>query len=490
MNAPQEIVLPDFDFVNKVEVGLKRCSIVSQKLNTIDRNNSAVHNRLCLLLAVSGGVDSMVMLQTMHILSKKYAFSLRIVTVNHNMRPASESFDDADFVKTYCSDVLNLPCTVITIPPGDIVRIEKERSRGTEEAARHVRYEAIETCAKSHNADFVLFAHNRNDQLETLLQHFLQGAENVAGMQTVRLFRSKHNEIAFTLARPLLHIPRSEIEQYAKNQKIPFREDSTNEQDIYYRNKIRHKLVPVLNEYFSGWDTGVLSGSEKARSRSEFIEKCAKSVQWETKGTVKIKTDVFFACDFPVRIRVLYNGLYFAGVKNRIPYKILKDCAEGKKRVQGAGLDLIQRGCYLFIEKLAHDEKKSYAHDIDVVKCGRYEVPYGIFEVTEDIQKNEHYTDIETEDYCVGHFFLPLRIRSKQQSDTIMTATGHHKSLKKIFSEWRVLYEHRHLIPIIEQNGQPMCIWGDLYGYPNWYVKQENNKKGKYVFVRFIRNII
>lgn len=470
-----------------------------------------------LLLAVSGGIDSMVMLYAVHELAKKYALKLFVITVNHNLRPANETEGDALFVSTYCRDELNIPCCVQTVPLGKIASLVAERSRGVEEAARYIRYELIKEQAKECGADFVLFAHNRDDQLETLLQHFLQGAAAgisgtaSAGMQSIVVLpfqssvahnreenQSQHeDQDSVLLVRPLLDCARSEIEAYANEQKVPFREDSTNAEAVYYRNKLRHKLIPLLDENFPGWDTGVLAGAEKALEESRFVEKLASFVQWEKTDPVRVKLDDFFAVDFPVRVRSLYEGFSLAGIEGRISYKIVKAAALGQKRVQGAGFEIVQHKNYLIIRKTGNSKPQTQddnhctdLYTIEVLECGEYSAWDGTFVVSKDVQKRVLSADNRLEMDSIGPFFLPLYIRSKKSGDTILTALGRHKSLKKIWNEWQVQFGHRQFLPIIEQDGQAMCIWGSLYGYPNWYVKQKNNTKRQSVFVYFIRNVV
>lgn len=497
-------------FLEKVQHGLEKCGIMPYQCSANIGEQPLLRVSPCvkpsLLLAVSGGIDSMVMLYAIYILTKKYNFTLFVITVNHNLRSKKETDGDALFVHQYCTEKLHIPCVICTVPPGKIKTLATKRLRGIEDAARHIRYELIKNQAQEYATQYILFAHNRNDHLETIVQHFLQGATAgisgtaCAGIQQTLLLplTSPHTkdktphahqtieqEYAI-VARPLLDIPRSEIESYAHKQNIPFCEDSTNEDIVYYRNRLRHKIIPVLDEFFLGWDTGVLAGAEKSRAESTFIEKLADTVPWEKKDGAQIPLDQFFAQGFPVRIRILYRGFAIAGLEGRIPYKMVQAAAMGQKRVQGKGLEIVQKANYLVIRPIQSPPTKNIAtvepYTLEVTKCGRYSIPGGIITVSNQVQKTPLFTD-----NYIGEFFLPLYIRSKRPGDKILTASGGHKLLKKIWNEWRVQPTHRHSIPIIQQDGQLAGIWGSPYGYPNWYVQQHMIKK-QGVFLQFTRN--
>ncbi len=447
-----------------------------------------------ILLAVSGGVDSQVMLHSLHSLLQSFNFSLSVVTVNHNIRDFDESKKDADLVYNYCTTFLDLPCKIITIEPKKIEKLQMQRGRGIEEAARFERYTTIEKYAKSIQADVVFFAHNKDDQLETLLQHFLQGASaGISGFASsgIRqcskypsLDSSGKSQQNLYLFRPLLSVSRKNIEDYAHLFDVPFREDSTNAEITYFRNKIRHKLIPVLQEYFTGWDTGILNGSEKALQEALFIENLASKISWTVKEDVRMKVSDFLSQGFPVRVRLLYEGIELAGFDGKIPYDIIRCAAEGRKRAEGLGLEIYHKNNYIIIRKIQAAQPN---FDILINALGGYKTEFGTFDVKPAVEKCVTSADTERGHYYVGAFCLPMRIRSKISGDTILSAQGTHKSVKKIFSEWRVDIRHRTIVPIIESEGSLKCILGLPYGYKNWYVKQ-NKAEQEQVSVWFTRN--
>ncbi len=454
-----------------------------------------------LLLAVSGGVDSAVMLHALHILSQHSAaenaadknkactrsFLLSVITVNHNIRPAEQSEADALCVQKYCAQ-LGVSCTVKTVPPGEIVSVAAQRKAGLEEAARFVRYDLLEKEARAQNADFVLLAHNRDDQLETLLQRFFQGAAaGISGNASAGIARRRG-----VFCRPLLDIRRSQIEAYAHEYAVPFCTDATNTDLAYYRNNMRLRIIPFLNKYLPGWDTGVLCGAQKAAETNACIDAFAKDIVWEPVFTVCTdKTAVrqpmhclrtcsgrFFDAPFAVRIRALYTALERIGVRGRIPYEPLKAFAGGQRRVSGCGIELRVVKQFVFMQKVCaqkNSTEKELPFCIKIEKPGTYGLPFGTVDVVAAsslrVRKRQNPAENKYGNMCAGPFMLPVTLRGALAGERIQTADGKHKTLKKIRNEWGVLPPHKSLLPVIERDGSPVCIWGAPLGYPVWYVK-------------------
>ncbi len=450
-----------------------------------------------LLLAVSGGVDSQVMMHVVCELSKLYTISISVVTVNHNIREASESKMDADLVYNYATKNLGLSCKIITIEKNVVEKTAKLRNKGIEESARFLRYSHIKEYAQTIGAKLVLFAHNKNDQLETLLQHFLQGAvAGISGFSSAGICQygefplfEKQNSPSSTnnlkIFRPLLTVERHLIEEYANEYSVPFRTDCTNSDTSYLRNRIRHVLIPVLHENFVGWDTAVLSGGEKSFKESQFIDALADPSLWQQTDDVKMSRELFFSQGFPIRVRLLYKGLELAGFDNRVSYKIIESCAMGRKRVQFSGFEIIQNAHTIIIRKI---QKKLTLNSLIITECGTYKTEIGTFIVNHSLQKMDENADIRVGESFIGDFNFPFTIRQKKVGDVILTAQKGHKLVKKIFSEWNVDDIHRDAIPIIENNGEPICIWGSIFGYQNWYVRENINKE-EIVTIQFKRNI-
>ncbi|PYN28070.1 MAG: tRNA lysidine(34) synthetase TilS [Candidatus Rokuibacteriota bacterium] len=179
------------------------------------------------LVAVSGGVDSVALLHLLLELAPEWRLRLHVLHVDHQLRP--ESPGDADFVRTLGAR-LGVPVDVATVTVD---------SRGSlEAAARAARYAALETSAARVGAHRVALGHTADDQAETVLMRLLEGAgvRGLAGIPPVR----------GSIIRPLIELPRTALEAELRRVALPWVEDPTNRDPKFLRNRIRHELMPLL----------------------------------------------------------------------------------------------------------------------------------------------------------------------------------------------------------------------------------------------------
>lgn len=184
-----------------------------------------------LLLATSGGIDSMVMVD----LFRKLPFEIAIAHCNFQLR-GLESFGDQKFIQDY-AQANEIP---LFLTQFDTEAFANDYKLSTQVAARELRYNWFYELLETKKYDYILTAHHADDNLETFLIHLVRGT----GIDGLTGIPSKNGRVI----RPLLIFSRIEIEQYAIEHAIQWREDSSNASDKYLRNKIRHNLVPVLKE--------------------------------------------------------------------------------------------------------------------------------------------------------------------------------------------------------------------------------------------------
>jgi tRNA(Ile)-lysidine synthase len=189
------------------------------------------------ILAVSGGMDSMCMLHMFWRIKKKINIDLMTVNFNHNLREDSKK--EALIVKNF-SEKLGVDYILESL---DVINYSKINSISIETAGRALRYESLCKIAKKYKFNKISTAHNANDNAETVLMWLLRGSGNFLGIPQERNV-SKN----ISVIRPLLPIKRKFIEDYVKKHKLPFYTDTSNFTDIYTRNKIRHLLVPVCEK--------------------------------------------------------------------------------------------------------------------------------------------------------------------------------------------------------------------------------------------------
>ena len=190
-----------------------------------------------LVVAVSGGADSVALL---HLLAALADLSLQLVLVhlNHCLRGA-ESDGDERFVRELAA-MLDLPLVVRRV---DVQELSSSQRLSLEEAGREARYGFFREVAQSHGARLVALAHHLDDQAETVLLRLLRGAGG-EGLGAMRPLSADG-----TLVRPLLGASRREIEAYLRHQALAWRNDSSNADQSFLRNRLRHELLPLLKGY-------------------------------------------------------------------------------------------------------------------------------------------------------------------------------------------------------------------------------------------------
>lgn len=200
--------------------------------------------RRTLLVAVSGGVDSMVLLQALCELSSAHGLALEVGHVHHGLRGV-DADRDAEAVATRARE-LGLRFRLEHVVPGELRENRSNRQRPTlQEAARTLRYEALRRMADECGATHVATAHTLDDQAETVLMRVLRGAgaDSLGGIP-------EHSADGVVI-RPLLSVCRQAIEAYAAERGVSWREDDSNQSDRYTRNRLRHHWLPGLSREFN-----------------------------------------------------------------------------------------------------------------------------------------------------------------------------------------------------------------------------------------------
>ncbi|MGI9590006.1 MAG: tRNA lysidine(34) synthetase TilS, partial [Myxococcota bacterium] len=197
-----------------------------------------------LLVAVSGGIDSVALLHGLHELAQERHLKLLTGHVNHGLRGAAAEADQR-FVQEL-SGQLDLPFEVARVDPEAARRGRSSRDRPTtQEAARTLRYQALGAMAEGAGARWLATAHQADDQAETVLLRLLRGAgpDALGGIPE----RSPDGRIV----RPLLGISRQEIERFAASRRLSWREDASNASERYARNRLRRRWLPGLAQDFN-----------------------------------------------------------------------------------------------------------------------------------------------------------------------------------------------------------------------------------------------
>ena len=213
------------NIVNKIKQTVKRSDLISPGDKVI--------------IGVSGGPDSLALLYIMNSIKNELGLTLYIAHLNHMIRKQSKA--DLHFVKN-ASKKLNLKFV------SDEVNVAKLAKKGSiEEVAREARLKFFFKAAKKFKASKIALGHTRDDQAETVLMRILRGS----GLCGLRGIVPKRNINGFTIIRPLIDLDRKQIDRFLKKIKVRPQIDSSNLQDIYFRNKLRNRLIPLLQKDYN-----------------------------------------------------------------------------------------------------------------------------------------------------------------------------------------------------------------------------------------------
>lgn len=212
--------------------------MLQKVINYIDQYNM-LHNGDKVIVALSGGPDSMCLVHILKKLQERYNIKLYAAHVNHCLRGA-EADADEEYVRGFCKNA-NIDFYSKRIDINELARIT---NTSTETAGREARYAFFNELKEKLGANLIALAHNANDQAETILMRIIRGT----GMEGLRGIRPVRDGIYI---RPILILTREEIEEYCRINKLNPRIDKSNFEKIYNRNKIRLELIPYLQENFN-----------------------------------------------------------------------------------------------------------------------------------------------------------------------------------------------------------------------------------------------
>lgn len=244
-----------------------------------------------LLLATSGGLDSMVMVYLLHELK----YNVAIAHCNFQLR-GTESFEDQIFVQNYA----NLHAIPFFTTQFDTKSFAETNKLSTQVAARELRYNWFYELLEKAPFDYILTAHHANDNLETFFIHLLRGT-GLDGLVGIPVQNDK-------IIRPLLTFSRDEIFSYATEHKICWREDSSNSSDKYLRNKIRHDLIPLLMEMNSNFLT-TFDKTQSHLQESKVLVEEASSLFYDKVAT-RIGEEIHFDL-IQLKTRSNYNAYLY-----------------------------------------------------------------------------------------------------------------------------------------------------------------------------------
>lgn len=264
-----------------------------------------------IVIAVSGGPDSMCLLDVLRKLKEKLKIEIVVAHVNHSIREEADS--ETLYIKDYC----NKHDIEIYIKKENVIELAKIDKIGLEEEGRKVRYKFFDEVLEKANANKIAIAHNMNDKAETVLMNIIRGSGSL-GLKGIEPKRDEK------YIRPLIEIQRNEIEEYCKKNKLDPKHDKSNDDNTYTRNRVRNVLIPFLKENFN---PNIINGINKLSiimtEEQNYLEKIVNNIYNDVIIEEKTKAIVldlkkFNEEDVYIRKRLLFLAInkLFNNTKN------------------------------------------------------------------------------------------------------------------------------------------------------------------------------
>ena len=275
--------------------------------------HAMIKNGETVLVAVSGGADSLALLYGLHGLRSQLNCHLHVAHLNHCLRPDADA--DADFVQRHAAH-LGVPCT---LQRTEVPYLVKAWKLSVEAAARKARYQFYEKVSMQIGATKVAMGHHQDDTAETVLMHLIRGSGSTGlkGITPVRNFRffgaTRKPKLAIKSIRPLMGFTRQQIEAFLTSKGLVPRHDSTNADIRYLRNRIRHELIPRLeSDYNPNISVGLSRTADVLGAESEYLDAVAQEAFETCRIRDPDKVKAFTTSGSVVLDRVKFQQLHIA----------------------------------------------------------------------------------------------------------------------------------------------------------------------------------
>ena len=383
------------------------------------------------LCALSGGADSVCLL---HWLARQEDLTVCAAHFNHQLRGEEADGDEA-FVRALC-ERWNIP---LTVGRGDVKAFARTEKRSVEEAGRVLRYQFLRQTAEREGCGLIATAHNADDNAETMLLSLLRGT-GLTGLTGIPFRREN-------LVRPLLGMTRREILSYLDRHDLPHREDSSNSDETYARNKLRAQVMPVLRQLNSRAVEHMANTAAQLTEIDRYLDETARGLlapAEESPGRVSLPVEALSQAPGVLRPRMIFQLLDRLGV--------------GRKDIRSVHLEAI----------------------LTLSPGGSLDLPHGL------IARREYDTLVLTTQAHAAPLWMAfspveglnpvpgtgwgavleappwpgLTIRPRQTGDAVRLPSGHTRSLKKLFIDRKIPRADRDTIPIAADGDGVIAVAG------------------------------
>ncbi|MFD3448323.1 tRNA lysidine(34) synthetase TilS [Microbacteriaceae bacterium 4G12] len=459
-----------------------------QKVDSFVAQYNLLRSHTTVVIAVSGGSDSLALLHYFLERKKQDALQLIVAHVDHMFR-GEESKQDLIYVKQLCEQ-LDVICEAKQI---DVTAYQKEHQLSAQVAARECRYAYLKTIMKKYGADYLALGHHGDDQIETILMRLVRGStpKGYAGILAKRSFGQGE------MIRPLLAVTKEEIESYCERKKIIPRIDPTNKKETYTRNRFRKHVLPCLkkenphvHERFQAFSRFIQEDEDYLQELA--FQKMNKVIKKQDKNNISMSIPAFQSLPMPLQrrgIQLILNYLYEYRLPSSLSSIHIEQVLAFLKRTHPSGsLDFpeglkvirtYEECCFGFLE----DKNLPFSYTLQIP--GKVILPNGD-EITACISKG--FPEVYNSSVFVGlydAFSMPLTVRSRKEGDRI-TIKGMNgtKKIKAIFIEEKVPKINREEWPVV-CDAEGNIVWLPLLRRCASAISPKEANESSYILIHY-----
>ncbi len=419
-----------------------------KKFKTFIENNNLIQENDKIVIAVSGGYDSVALLLFFYYLTKEKNIKILTAHLNHNIRKGDAEKDMA-FVKEL-SEILNIEFAGETL---DIPELRKSvKGKSPEEFAREKRYEFLQKVCKQRNFTRIATAHHLDDNVETFFLNMLTGT----GLNGLTGIPVKIKNII----RPLLQFRKKELVEFVEACGFTARTDLTNFDNNIPRNWIRNTLFPVIEKQFKSFKNKINTLIDIIENENEFIQNYVNEILKNILYSygISIRKDLFLSQSVAVKRRVVYFILKKLNINN-IDYRMINEILNIME---------LERDTYRYNDIIIWNYNDMLYFTLDSENSFSYNItsqneieinPLG-YKVRKKIVNKKVDNYKKSCIYINDKEIKKIVIRSRKEGDTIkLMNTDYRKSLKKLFIDLKIPKILRNLVPVVEVNNEVAGIF-------------------------------
>ncbi len=403
-----------------------------------------------IIVAVSGGADSVSLLYVL----KNLGYNLVLAHVNHNKREASKIEEKA---MIDLANKLSIPFELLDYHYSNQDNFQAE--------AHHARYDFFKSLCKKYHTNIIATAHHKDDQIETVLMKLMEGS-NLYGYGGISI---KNERDGYLFIRPLLCVTKNEIYDYCNQNNLVYFEDSSNQEDDYLRNRLRHNVIPILKEECPSLSDKIMEYSIQLHEAFDYIRE--QSISYLKVNNNKIKLDSFNELNIAVKKDILSLLLENHSIRKNNDIidnmlRILKNSDGNKEIYLENNYRFIKSYDKAYITKNSTKNTNCYQLDLgDEIIMGDYKLY---------LTKSHNNPCANYINICYNDLVFPLSVRYRLDGDMMNIGIG-NKRVSRILIDKKVPKEKRDQIPLVlDKEGN--ILW--LVGYQKSAVISNMKDKG------------